>query len=173
MRIHKRLWCRLRKFHEWESELDHESIPHMAKENLVCRACKQTIDWLELLEVIKGVPRQSWMDPECAVCDHTKVISELRKYRRWSEALTGEVMENSFCRRCRKYELRMPRMEAITDEDHPEPAGIRQVHCPTCGRAFGAVGAGPDDPVPECRRCLPVWSPGPPMRIIRFRREEE
>lgn len=169
--LHRRLWCRLRRFHEWESELDHESIPHIAKEDLVCRTCKETIDWVEMLEVIKRIPRQSWMDPECAVCDHTNGVKLLATRRNWRPEMTADVLQASFCRRCRKYELRMPRMEVVTDEEHPEP-GIRQVHCPTCGRAFGAVGAGPDDEVPQCRRCLPVWSPGPPMRVIRFRRND-
>ena len=175
-RVLGRAWCAARRSHDWISQHTKRGpSPRVVPlEHIKCRTCWATMVWLEMLEVIKKIPRQEWMDPECSLCDHTNVIQSLATSRRWRPEMTAEVLENSFCRRCRKYQARMPREAVITDEERPEP-GVRQVHCPQCDRAFMAVGArGGDevslDEVPLCRRChqgLP-----PEGRVIRFRRPE-
>lgn len=175
-RVLGRAWCAARRSHDWISQ--HEKDPMTGRlfslEHIKCRTCWKTMVWLEMLEVIKKIPRQEWMDPECSLCDHTNVIRSLARTRRWRPSMTVEVLTASFCRHCPKYINRMPVEAAITDEERPEP-GVRQVRCPQCDRAFMAVGArGGDevslDEVPLCRRChqgLP-----PEGRVIRFRRPE-
>jgi hypothetical protein len=174
-RIFGRAFCLARRSHDWISQHAKGDDGRMfALEHIKCRTCWETMTWLEMLVEIKKIPRQTWMDPECSLCDHTNVIRSLAKSRRWRPFTTVDVLENSFCRRCRKYQARMPDETVITDEERPEP-GVRQVRCPQCDRAFMAVGGTPGEEVPQdevplCRRChqgLP-----PEGRVIRFRRRE-
>lgn len=168
-RVLGRAFCMARRSHDWINQHAKEDSGRLfSLEHIKCRTCWETMIWLEMLEVIKKIPRQTWMDPECSLCDHTNVIRSLARTRRWRPSMTVEVLTASFCRHCPKYINRMPVEAAITDEERPEP-GVSQVHCPTCGRAFGRVGSGPATDVPECRHCHPG---PPPMRVVRFRRPE-
>lgn len=175
-RIFGRAFCMARRSHDWISQHGKRDTGRLlALEHIKCRTCWETMAWLEMLEVIKKIPRQRWMDPECSLCDHTDGVKILAERRNWRPLLTVEVLENSFCRRCRKYISRMPDEAVITDEERPEP-GVRQVRCPQCDRAFMAVGGTPGEEVPQdevplCRRCH-QGLPSETCRVIRFRREE-
>lgn len=174
-RFFGKLWCKGRMFHDWISQHEKDQVTGqiIPTSEIKCRTCWETMNWLEHLEVIKKIPRQEWMDPECSLCDHTDGVKLLAKRRNWRPEMTADVLTASFCRRCRKYQARMPSEAVITDEERPEPEpSLHQVHCPQCERAFMAVGElRPEDEIPLCRRCH-QGLPSETCRVIRFRRRE-